>query len=57
MKAADVEGMQTEIEILRTVSHPNIVGLLDVFEDPTHYCLVMDLMEGGEVSFDILTFC
>jgi len=55
MKAADVEGMQTEIEILRTVSHPNIVGLLDVFEDPTHYCLVMDLMEGGELFDYIIT--
>lgn len=35
------------------MDHPNIVRLLDVYEDERHWCLVMDLMEGGEL-FDVL---
>lgn len=53
MSKEDVAAMQTEIEILRTVDHPNIVKLLDFFEDTSHYCLVMELMEGGEL-FDYI---
>ena len=46
--------MQTEIEILKQVDHPNVVHLIDVFEDERHWCLVMELMEGGELFDQIL---
>ena len=49
MNEEDKVAMQTEIEILKQVDHPNIVKLLDVFEDERHYCLVMELMLGGEL--------
>ena len=39
----------SEIEILKQVDHPNIVKLIDVFEDERHWCLVMELMQGGEL--------
>ena len=41
--------MQTEIEILKKIDHPNIVKLFDVFEDDRFWCLVMELMKGGEL--------
>ena len=41
--------MQTEIEILKKIDHPNIVKLIDVFEDDRFWCLVMELMKGGEL--------
>lgn len=49
MTEEDLIGMQTEIEILKTVDHPNVVKLIDVYEDERHICLVMELMEGGEL--------
>ena len=44
MSDEDKIAMQTEIEILKTVDHPNVVKLVDVFEDDRHWCLVMELM-------------
>jgi calcium/calmodulin-dependent protein kinase I len=36
------------------VDHPNVVKLIEVYEDERHYCLVMELMEGGELFEEIL---
>ena len=36
------------------MDHPNVVNLVDVFEDERHWCLVMELMEGGELFDQIL---
>ncbi|KAL2915190.1 hypothetical protein HK105_205297 [Polyrhizophydium stewartii] len=44
----------TEIEILKQISHPNIVTLHDLYTTPTHYYLVMDLATGGELFDRIL---
>ena len=49
MTEEDLIGMQTEIEILKSLDHPNVVKLIDVYEDERHICLVMELMEGGEL--------
>jgi calcium/calmodulin-dependent protein kinase I len=49
MTPEDKVAMKTEIEILKQVDHPNIVRLIDVFEDDRHWCLVMELMQGGEL--------
>eukprot|EP01007_Sphenomonas_quadrangularis_P000961 NODE_182_length_1900_cov_85.023231_g137_i0.p1 GENE.NODE_182_length_1900_cov_85.023231_g137_i0~~NODE_182_length_1900_cov_85.023231_g137_i0.p1 ORF type:complete len:331 (+),score=59.30 NODE_182_length_1900_cov_85.023231_g137_i0:60-1052(+) len=43
-----VDSLKTEVKILMNVKHPNIVDLMDVFEDDTHVYLVMELMTGGE---------
>ena len=39
---------------MKAVDHPNVVKLIDVFEDERHWCLVMELMEGGELFDQIL---
>lgn len=54
MTDEDLIAMHTEIEILKQVDHPNIVRLIDVFEDDRHWCLVMELMQGGELFDQIL---
>jgi len=50
MTEEDRIGLLNEIDILKQVDHPNIVKLLDVYEDSTSFSLVLDLMTGGEVS-------
>ena len=53
MSDDDKIDLQSEIEILKSIDHPNIVKLLDIFEDERFWCLVMELMEGGEL-FDLI---
>ena len=49
MSESDKESMTTEIEILKQIDHPNIIKLYEVFEDENYICLVIELMEGGEL--------
>eukprot|EP01002_Notosolenus_urceolatus_P003983 NODE_2050_length_1215_cov_22.680961_g1703_i0.p1 GENE.NODE_2050_length_1215_cov_22.680961_g1703_i0~~NODE_2050_length_1215_cov_22.680961_g1703_i0.p1 ORF type:complete len:331 (-),score=104.40 NODE_2050_length_1215_cov_22.680961_g1703_i0:117-1109(-) len=44
-----VDSLKTEVAILMNIKHPNIVNLLEVYEDDTHVFLVMELMTGGEL--------
>jgi serine/threonine protein kinase len=53
MNEEDIAGMQNEIEILQQIDHPNVVKLVDTYEDKGHYCLIMELMEGGEL-FEVI---
>lgn len=41
----------SEIEILTQVDHPNIVRLIEIFDDDNNLYLVFELMKGGDVSF------
>ena len=50
MTKEDLSEADREISILKDVDHPNIVKLISNYEDKHHFCLVMELMEGGEVS-------
>ena len=49
MSESDMVEIGKEIEILKEVDHPNIVKMITNYEDKGHYCLVMELMQGGEV--------
>ena len=49
MTDTDLEDLQNEKEVLMSVDHPNIVKLIEVFEDERHICIVMELMTGGEL--------
>jgi calcium/calmodulin-dependent protein kinase I len=39
---------------MKQIDHPNIVKMIDTFEDEGHYCLVMEMMQGGELFEQIL---
>lgn len=54
MSIADKETLEREIFILRQIDHPNIVRLIDTYEDEKHFCLVLELMLGGELFDKIL---
>ncbi len=38
-----------EIEILRKISHPNIVNIFEIYEDKTKYYIMSEFCEGGEL--------
>ena len=47
--AYQYDAMASEIQIMRSIDHPNIIKLLDVFEDEKEIHIVMELCEGGEL--------
>jgi len=48
-KISRLESLRREIEILQTVDHPNIIKLVDVYEDEKFLHLVTELCTGGEM--------
>lgn len=48
-KVGRLETLKREIEILKTMDHPNIIQLVDVFEDDKYLHLVTELCTGGEL--------
>ena len=54
MSEEDLTALYQEIEILKSIDHPNIVKLIDIFEDERHVCLVMELLLGGELFDQII---
>eukprot|EP00484_Ammonia_sp_Unknown_P005734 CAMPEP_0197065672 /NCGR_PEP_ID=MMETSP1384-20130603/168635_1 /TAXON_ID=29189 /ORGANISM="Ammonia sp." /LENGTH=191 /DNA_ID=CAMNT_0042502595 /DNA_START=96 /DNA_END=668 /DNA_ORIENTATION=+ len=45
----DLVILESEVNIMRQISHPNIVKLYDIFDSRSKMCLVLDLLEGGEL--------
>ena len=43
----DVRSLRQEIEILRTLQHPNIIAMLDAFETKTDFCVVTEFAQGA----------
>ena len=43
------ENSKNEIDIMRKISHPNIVNIYDIYEDSKKYYIVMEICEGGEL--------
>lgn len=48
-KVSKIEVLKREIEILKEVKHPNIIELIDVFEDERYLHLITELCTGGEL--------
>ncbi|KAI9098259.1 kinase-like domain-containing protein, partial [Phlyctochytrium arcticum] len=49
-----LENLRTEIAILRTLNHPNIMSLYDAYWESDFVYIVLELVEGGEL-FDALS--
>ncbi|NWI72770.1 ULK3 kinase, partial [Dryoscopus gambensis] len=50
LNRTSVENLLTEIEILKTIRHPNIVELKDFQWDSDHIYLIMEFCAGGDLS-------
>lgn len=48
------EAVLNEVKILSKLNHPNIVKVLDFFEQKKHYYVVMEPIEGGELFDQIV---
>ena len=46
----DEIALQTEVDILSQIDHPNVVKLYEIFDDKDCMYLVLELMTGGEVN-------
>ncbi|CAE7334779.1 CPK2 [Symbiodinium sp. CCMP2456] len=51
----DIDVLNREIRIMKSLDHPNILKLIDVFEDQRFIYLVMELCSGGELLDRIIT--
>mmetsp|Transcript_71750 Transcript_71750/g.87973 ORF Transcript_71750/g.87973 Transcript_71750/m.87973 type:complete len:396 (+) Transcript_71750:67-1254(+) len=49
LERSDLIILESEVNIMRQINHPNIVVLYDIFEGKTKLCLVLSLLEGGEL--------
>ena len=56
MKIVDKKSTSShhEIEILRKISHPNIINIFEIFEDYKQYYIICEYCEGGEL-FSIIS--
>jgi calcium-dependent protein kinase len=48
------ESSHNEIEILKKISHPNIISIYEIFEDSKNYYIMTEFLEGGEL-FEMIT--
>lgn len=45
----DLVILESEVNIMRQVTHPNIIKLYNIFDSRSKMCLVLELLEGGEL--------
>jgi len=50
MNATDIELVKSEIDIMKLCRHPNIVTLLDHFENSEYIFIIMELLTGGDLE-------
>ena len=51
MEEDDEIAMQSEVDILSQLDHPNVVKLFEIFDEIDSLYLVFELMTGGEVLY------
>ena len=44
-----LELLENELSILGKKSHPKIIRIIDLLEDTSHYYIVSEIVEGGEL--------
>ena len=53
MKPIEVYQQRREIEVLKMCQHPNIIKMVDLFENYDYYYIILELMKGNDL-FDYL---
>ncbi|KAI0952025.1 hypothetical protein AcV7_007954 [Taiwanofungus camphoratus] len=54
LSASQRANILKEVQIMRGINHPSIVKLINFFESPEHYFLILELLEGGELFHQIV---
>ena len=49
LKQEEIVSLKEEVQVLRTVDHPNIIKLYEFYEESDKFYMVTELMEGGEL--------
>jgi calcium/calmodulin-dependent protein kinase I len=49
LESDDQIALQSEVEILSQIDHPNIVKLHEIFDEKNRFSMVMEIMTGGEL--------
>jgi serine/threonine protein kinase len=49
MKPIEVYQQRREIEVLKMCQHPNIIKLVDLFENQSYYRIVLEYMQGKDL--------
>jgi serine/threonine protein kinase len=49
LESDDQFALQSEVDILSQIDHPNIVKLHEIYDEKTRFNMVMELMTGGEL--------
>uniref|UniRef100_A0A7S3NIS0 phosphorylase kinase n=1 Tax=Aureoumbra lagunensis TaxID=44058 RepID=A0A7S3NIS0_9STRA len=49
LKQEDIDSLYEEVQVLRSITHPNIIELYDFYEEKKMFYMVIELMEGGEL--------
>lgn len=47
--AVPVEQIEAEVEVLKTLDHPNIIKIFEVYEDYNNLYIIQEVCEGGEL--------
>ena len=50
------ESFEIEVNIAMKLDHPNIIRLYETWETESHYILVMEMCEGGELFEEVTTW-
>ena len=53
MKIVEAHQTRREIDVMKVCKHPNVVRMVDVFEDADQFYLILEHMGGGDL-FDYL---
>lgn len=43
------ELMASELEVIKSTNHPNIMSIIEVLEDDHNYYVISEILEGGEL--------
>jgi serine/threonine protein kinase len=49
ISSEELEMLRNEMEVLKICQHPNIVSLIDIFEDSKSIYIVLELLNGGDL--------
>ena len=49
MSADEMAALHLEVDVLKQLKHKNIVQMLDSFDEPEYYSIVLEYVDGGEL--------